>query len=433
MDNNQENQDEIFKMSDSSSSNGFKKVSASTSSAKSPEYVFKKSKVGFGKGVLLPFASGIIGAGITLGVCFGVPAIKDKIISKNSNNSKTSIVSYKGETENTIDTSDYSGTAISVANKVLPSVVGIEVQFSVTPNVPSYYSITTPSATSKATGSGVIISDDGYILTNNHIIDSSSSSNDFYEISSANKVLVYLYGKDEPVEAKIIGADSVTDLAILKIEADDLTPAELGDSDSIKVGEFAMAIGNPLNMSNTVTSGIISGLNREITDTDGTSYTLIQTDAAINAGNSGGALVNADGKVIGINTMKLAGTGIEGMGFAIPINSTVDITDQLITYKKVKRPHIGISGQSVPESYTKYYNIPQGVLIKSIENDGPAKDSELKEGDIITKINDTIVTSMTELNNVKNKLNIGDTVKLTVYRSSDDSTKEIEIKLAEEP
>ncbi len=433
MENNEENQDEVFKMSDTDNT-GFKKVSVSDpSSKKSPEYVFKKPKIGFGKGIFIPFASGVIGAALVVGVCFNVPTIKNKLLGESSTTeTKTSIITSKGEVVNSVDLSDYSDTAISVANKVLPSVVGIEVQFSVTSTMPSFMQQQSTSS-SKATGSGVIISEDGYILTNNHIIDSSSSSSSYYEISSANKILVYLYEQDEPLEAEIIGSDSVTDLAILKIEADNLTAAELGDSDSVQVGEFAMAIGNPLDMQNTVTSGIISGINREITDTDGTSYTLIQTDAAINAGNSGGALVNADGKVIGINTLKLYGTGIEGMGFAIPINSTFDITEQLITYKKVKRPYIGIGGTDITETYSKYYNLPQGIYISSIEDDGPAKDSELKKGDIITKINGTIVESMTELNKVKNECEIGDTVTLTVYRSSDDSTLEVEVTLAEQP
>ena len=283
MENNQENQDEVFKM-DNPSDNGFKKVNTSDSSSqRSPEYVFKKPKVGFGKGVFVPFISGVVGTALVVGVCFGVPTIKEKLVGTSSNNAQTTIFTSEGKVNNSVDVSDYSGTAISVANKVLPSVVGIEVQFSVTSTLPSFMNQQSSSST-KATGSGVIISEDGYILTNNHIIDSSSSSSSsYYEISSANKILIYLYEQDEPVEAKVIGSDSVTDLAILKIEADNLTPAELGDSDSVQVGEFAMAIGNPLDMQNTVTSGIISGLNREITDTDGTSYTLLQTDAAINS------------------------------------------------------------------------------------------------------------------------------------------------------
>ncbi|MBR3152302.1 MAG: trypsin-like peptidase domain-containing protein [Clostridia bacterium] len=428
MDNNQEKQDEIFNMNDSQN-NGFKKVTAADSSFKTQSQYVKSSK---GNSIFIPFASGIIGATLVIGTCFGVPQIKEKLIGETNIKTTTSISKSSGSVSNSIDSSDYSGTAISVAKKVLPSVVGIEVQFSVTTNSP--FSLYQSSGTSKAGGSGVIITEDGYILTNNHIVDTSSSSSSFYTLSSAEKVLVYLYEEDEPIEAKIVGTDSVTDLAILKIDRDDLTPAELGDSDSIKIGEFAMAIGNPLNMPYTVTSGIISGLNREITDSDGTSYKLVQTDAAINSGNSGGALVNADGKVIGINTLKLYGTGIEGMGFAIPINSTIDITDELISHGKVKRPYIGISGSDVSESYAKYYDIPQGVYVSKIENDGSAKDSELQAGDIITEVNGKKVTSMNELNKIKYDCEVGETIELTVYRYSDNkSTHKIKIKLVEQP
>ena len=192
-----------------------------------------------------------------------------------------------------------------------------------------------------------------------------------------------------------------------------------------------MAVGNPLDMNNSVTAGIVSALNREITDEEGTTYNLIQTDAAINAGNSGGALVNADGKVIGINTLKLYGTAVEGMGFAIPINDTLDIIDQLITYNKVKRPYIGISGSDISEEYSKYYDLPQGVYVNSVEKDGPAEAAGLKTGDIITKLNDTEVKSMTELTKAKNECEIGDTVSITINRNGKNQT--LTLTLGETP
>ena len=341
------------------------------------------------------------------------------------------IFTSEGSVNKGVSIEDYSSTAISVANKVLPSVVGIEVDFSVSANYPTF-SAATQSSTSKATGSGVIISKDGYILTNNHIIDTSSTTTSkYYTVSDANKVLVYLYEEDNPVEAKIIGSDSVTDLAILKIDRNDLTPVEIGDSDSVQVGEFAMAIGNPLDMRNTVTSGIISGVNREIEDDNGTMYTLIQTDAAINAGNSGGALVNADGKLIGINTLKMSGTGIEGMGFAIPINSTLDISEQLISTGKVKRPYIGISGTDVSETLSEYYNIPVGVYVRSIQSDGPAKSSDLKPGDVIVKFNGEKIETMSQLNKKKNDCKIGDEVTLTVSRGGEEV--DVKVTLTEQP
>ena len=415
------------------SEHGFVKVSSNKNTETSNSKANKTKNSTF-KVVVTSFISGIVGASLVLGLCFYVPAVRNILVSSDSDDSKkevSKIFTSEGSVSKGVSIEDYSSTAISVANKVLPSVVGIEVDFSVSANYPTF-SAATQSSTSKATGSGVIISKDGYILTNNHIIDTSSStSSQYYTVSDANKVLVYLYEEDNPVEAEIIGSDSVTDLAILKIDRDDLTPAEIGDSDSVQVGEFAMAIGNPLDMRNTVTSGIISGVNREIEDDNGTMYTLIQTDAAINAGNSGGALVNADGKLIGINTLKMSGTGIEGMGFAIPINSTLDISEQLISTGKVKRPYIGISGTDVSETLSEYYNIPVGVYVRSIQSDGPAKSSDLKPGDVIVKFNGEKIETMSQLNKKKNDCKIGDEVTLTVSRGGEEV--DVKVTLTEQP
>ena len=415
------------------SEHGFVKVSSNKNTETSNSKANKTKNSTF-KVVVTSFISGIVGASLVLGLCFYVPAVRNIFVSSDSNDSKkevSKIFTSEGSVSKGVSIEDYSSTAISVANKVLPSVVGIEVDFSVSANYPTF-SAATQSSTSKATGSGVIISKDGYILTNNHIIDTSSStSSQYYTVSDANKVLVYLYEEDNPVEAEIIGSDSVTDLAILKIDRDDLTPAEIGDSESVQVGEFAMAIGNPLDMRNTVTSGIISGVNREIEDDNGTMYTLIQTDAAINAGNSGGALVNADGKLIGINTLKMSGTGIEGMGFAIPINSTLDISEQLISTGKVKRPYIGISGTDVSETLSEYYNIPVGVYVRSIQSDGPAKSSDLKPGDVIVKFNGEKIETMSQLNKKKNDCKIGDEVTLTVSRGGEEV--DVKVTLTEQP
>lgn len=398
----------------------------STSDYPNPEP--PKAKHGFLKTVGVPFVSGVIGASLVLGLGFYVPNLRD---SDNESKEVEKIFTSQGATTKAVDISKYSNTAISVANKVLPSVVGIEVDFSISDNY-SRFSFATSDRTSTATGSGVIISKEGYILTNNHVIDTSSSSTRQYTVSEANKVLVYLYGEDEPIEAKIVGSDSITDLAVLKIEKDGLTPIEFGDSSAVQVGEFAMAVGSPLDMRDTVTAGIISGTDREIEDENsGTIYTLIQTDAAINSGNSGGALVNAEGKLIGINTLKLYGTGIEGMGFAIPVNSTFDISEQLIKTGKVKRPYIGISGEDITDIYSAYYRLPVGVYVRKIQTDGPAKDSDLKVGDIIVKFNGEKIESMSELNNLKNKCTIGDTVTLTVSRNNEEV--EVSVTLTETP
>ena len=250
----------------------------------------KQKNSSFGKAVVLPLFCGILGSALTLGVCTNVPAVKEKIFGTAVSN-----LSVQSETNsqnlNLISLEGYSDTAISVADKVLPSIVGIEVEYQVN----SIFSRN--PQTSTASGSGIIISSDGYILTNNHIVSTSSSST-YYAVSDATKVTVYLYNDTTPYEAKIVGKDAQTDLAVIKIDKENLPAATLGNSDNVKVGEFAMAVGNPLGMQSSITCGVISALNREITDSDGVLYKLIQTDAAINSGNSGGALVNSKGEVI---------------------------------------------------------------------------------------------------------------------------------------
>ncbi len=192
-----------------------------------------------------------------------------------------------------------------------------------------------------------------------------------------------------------------------------------------------MAIGNPLGLKSSVTAGIISAVNREVTDSDGNTYVAIQTDAAINSGNSGGALVNSKGQVIGINTLKVSGTGIEGVGFAIPINSTKNIADQLIQYNKVKRPYLGIGGIDVDEDTAKANNLVVGVYVKTLENFSAAEKAGIKVGDVIIAIDGTEITKMDELNEIKNKKQIGDKVTLKVNRNG--SVLDIVVTLQEQP
>ena len=375
----------------------------------------------------IPFLSGILGASLVVGIAFGVPNIRKTLGNTNSVNANTSntIETSNSGTVNFVSLNNYSDTAIYAANKVLPSIVGITVEYTVKSNF-----IQGLSQQASAEGSGIIMSSDGYILTNNHIINSSDSSI-YYEVSEAAKVYVYLYNDTTPYEAKIIGTDEKTDLAVIKIDKDGLTPAELADSASVKIGEFAMAIGNPLGMQSSVTSGIISAVNRTVESSDGNTFTLIQTDAAINAGNSGGALINSEGKVIGINTLKLSGTGIEGMGFAIPINDTLNIYNDLIKNGKVIRPYIGVSGIDLDKRTAEYYNLPVGVYVKQIQSNSPASNSDIKTGDVITEIDGTEISSMNDLNKIKEQKNIGDKITLTVYRSGE--TKKVDITLGETP
>ncbi len=373
--------------------------------------------------IFIPFISGVLGASLVVGTCFGVPSIKNKLLVTNTENkSDSSIITQVSSTTNQISLSNYSDTAVYASNKALPSIVGISISYNI--------SVFGRTQTAEATGSGVIISNDGYILTNNHVVSSSDSSY-YYEVSEATKITVSLYGSDEEYEATIIGTDEQTDLAIIKIEADNLTPAELGDSSSVKVGEFVLAVGNPLGLDTSVTSGIISALNRDVTAEDGTIYHVMQTDCAINSGNSGGALVNSNGQVIGINTLKLSGTGIEGVGFAIPINDTIEIYEQLINHGKVLRPYIGISGSNLSEATAKRYNLPVGIYVEDIAENTGALNSGLKKGDVITAIDGQNITTMEELNDIKNQKEIGDNIKLTIYRSGE--YMDIEITLTEMP
>ena len=407
--------------------NRFEVISSKTSKAN-----FKQSN-GFGKTIFVPFLSGVMGCALVIGTCFGVPSIKEKLTG-DTTTSKTTVQTSSGTTSNLISLSNYSNTAVFAANKILPSIVGIDVTYTATSN--SLFGFGTPqTSTATATGSGIIISEDGYILTNNHVVDTSSSSSySYYDISDATSVKVKLnsgtYGDNATFDAKIVGKDSQTDLAVLKIDKTGLTAAEFADSDQAVVGEFVMAVGSPLGLDTTVTQGIISAVNREV-ESEGTKYVCIQTDAAINSGNSGGALVNSDGKVIGINTLKLSGSGVEGIGFAIPINSTLDVTDQLINHNKVLRPYIGISGINLDESTAKKYNLTVGVYVKTVQNFSPAEKAGLQAGDVIVKADDKDITTMDELNEIKNSHQIGDTMKLKINRNGDE--KEITLTLAETP
>ena len=408
----------------------FKTVSSSNM------YNTKRTKSGFGKSVVLPFCSGVIGCVVVIGTCFGVPSIRSKILNNSTssiiNNTSSSSSSSNSGYVSQVNLSNYSDTAVYAANKILPSIVGIKLEYTVNNSMLQMFGKSS-SSTATATGSGIIISEDGYILTNNHVVSSSSSSSNssYYQVSEASKLTVTLFNDDTEYEAKIVGKDEQTDLAVIKIEKSGLSKAEFADSDSIKVGEFAMAVGNPIGMQSSVTCGIVSAVNRQVTDSDGKQYTLIQTDAAINSGNSGGALVNSEGKVIGINTLKLSGTGIEGIGFAIPINSTTDITSQLIQYSKVKRPYIGITGIDLNEETAKTYNLVTGVYVKSVEDFSSGEKAGIKAGDVIIEADGTKISSMDDLNKIKNSHKIGDEMKIKVNRNGQE--KDLTITLGEQP
>ena len=395
--------------------------------------VNNSSKGSFRSSIFVPFISGVLGCSLVLGTCFGVPNIREKIVGRSNSTNSTSYENTGIINPNLVSLSNYSDTAVYASSKILPSIVGISITYDVTTsNYFSMFGFGGGNSTTQATasGSGIIISEDGYIVTNNHVVSSESQST-YYEISEAKSIKIKLFNDETQYDATIVGKDSQTDLAVLKIEKSGLTAAEFADSDSVKVGEFAMAVGNPLDLGTTITCGVVSAVNRKVEDSEKTTaYTCIQTDAAINSGNSGGALVNSQGQVIGINTLKVSSTGVEGIGFAIPINSTTDVINQLKTYKKVKRPYIGISGRDLNEATAKRYNMVEGIYIVTVDEFSAAEKAGLKVGDVIIEADGKRIKTMNELNEIKNTHSIGDTMKLKIHR--DGAEKEITLTLGEQ-
>jgi len=337
----------------------------------------------------------------------------------------TAATSAGGSTITINPVADDIGVTEAVAKKVVPSIVNIDVYAPST----SYGSIYDQSSNSDdglsqfSLGSGIIISEDGYILTNNHVV------------SGAESISVVL-NTGEKYDAKVVGADVTSDLAVVKITPDKtLAVADLGDSSALQVGELAVAIGNPMGQefAGSVTAGVISALNRNVQEDSGSSLNVIQTDAAINPGNSGGPLVNEYGQVIGINTIKISSQGVEGMGFAIPINEAKPIISDLIAYGYVKgRPVIGISTRDISQSVAQSQGWPAGVQVMQVTPNSGADIAGLAQGDIITKADDQAVATSTDLNNIKDNHKPGDTIKLEVYKYSNGQTVTVSVKLQEQ-
>ncbi|NLN64124.1 MAG: PDZ domain-containing protein [Clostridiaceae bacterium] len=338
---------------------------------------------------------------------FGAPAIASKA-SDEQNTSEMEVTPVK-QIE-IINRTDSPVTAI--AEKVSPSIVGIQVNFMMQN---FWFGIQETSGS----GSGIIIRSDGYILTNNHVIESAMESGN--KIAQGASIRVILPNQmDEFYEAKVVGRDAKTDLAVIKIDISELPTVDLGDSDELKVGELAVAIGNPggLEFMGSVTSGVISGLNRVVQVGNNQELKVIQTDAAINPGNSGGALVNSRGEVIGVNTIKISATGYEGLGFAIPINTAKEVADNLISDGYVKgRPQLGVVIEPrYTEEIAKEKNTPMGLLVADVVPLSGAFNAGVKKGDIIVELDGVEVKSFSELENEKNKHKAGDTITLKVYR-----------------
>jgi serine protease Do len=284
---------------------------------------------------------------------------------------------------------------VPISEKVLPSIVAIKVKAQMT-------TIFGNKVEGQGTGSGIIYDNLGHIVTNNHVVEGATD-------------LVVVLNDGTELPAQLVGRDPVTDLAVIKVSQKNLPAAEFGDSDTLQVGELAVALGNPMgtDFAGSVTSGIISGLNRQVSVGDKT-MDLIQTDAAINPGNSGGALVNSEGKVIGINVLKLSESTVEGMGFSIPVNEAKTIIEQLINEQKVVRPSLGIEGSTISAEDAKTYNLPQGVYIQGVISSSGAEKAGIKQGDIITEINGQKVLTIEEVIAAVSSHKVGDKVKVTI-------------------
>lgn len=355
--------------------------------------------------------------------------------SENSSSKKETSKEDDKKKDSVIDVSSKTDTMAipDIVETVMPSVVGVSATFEYVPQSYGYgwgwgYDFDDPSPQQVVgTGTGIVMSKDGYIVTNAHCIYDESE----YKCGLAVEVSV-LFMDESEVKAKVVGYDTETDLAVLKVDRTDLVAATFGESSELRVGETVIAIGNPLGFElfGSVTSGIVSALDRQISINE-KNMTLIQTDAAINSGNSGGPLLNSCGQVIGINSAKMSSSisssaSIEGLGFAIPIDAAKDIIDDLINYTYVKgRPQIGISTKDVTETISKYYNLPMGVYVVHVQEDSTAEFAGIKVGDVIIAIEGESITTGEELNEIKNKYKAGDEITLKISRSGED----IEISL----
>ena len=276
-------------------------------------------------------------------------------------------------------------------------------------SIPSVVSITCTAQRGSSTGTGVILTTGGYIVTNYHVID------------GAGTITVQLTD-GRSFTASLVGSDAVSDLAVLHIQAENLVSAEFGDSSVLRVGDTVVAIGDPLGIElrGSMTNGIVSAINRDVT-TGGRTLTLIQTNAALNSGNSGGPLINCYGQVIGINTLKIGAftdsAGVEGLGFAIPSTTVKEIVEQLIQQGYVSgRPTLGITGEDISSFYRYYYRLPEGLYITEVEESSPAADAGIAPGDILMALEGNSVPNMDALTTLLYSYEVGDTVNVIIYR-----------------
>ena len=364
---------------------------------------------------------GVLGTGGTFA------ALKAFSADKSSGTQASQSADANGETKAVIRTAESNGnkavamqtvkhdgtelTASEVYQQNVNSTVGITTEITT-----NYFGYKTTAA---ASGSGFIITEDGYIVTNYHVID------------GANSVKVTTYDNTQ-YDAEIVGSDESNDIAVLKIDASGLTPVTLGDSEALNVGDNVVAIGNPLGeLTFTLTSGVVSAMDRQITTSNSVMMNLIQTDCAINSGNSGGALFNMYGEVVGVTNAKYSSNSsteasIDNIGFAIPINNVQDIITSIIENGYVVKPYIGVSVETVSTDM-QGYGIPEGAVVRVVNEDSPAEKAGLKENDIITKVDDTDITSSTDLVSKIKKTEKGDKLTLTVYRQGEEMTVELTV------
>ena len=271
---------------------------------------------------------------------------------------------------------------------------------------------------SGSTGTGVVMTSSGYLITNAHVVEGA-------------REITAILSDERQFPAKLVGADAISDLAVLRIEADGLIPAEFGDSTALRVGDSVVAIGDPLGIElrGTMTNGIVSAINRDL-NTGGRTLTLIQTNAALNSGNSGGPLINCYGQVIGINTLKIgvftSDSGAEGLGFAIPSTTVKEIADQLISQGYVSgRPALGITGESVSSFYQFYYNLPAGLYITDLDAESDAASKGIEAGDILISIDQNRIYSQEQLATAISGKEVGDQVRVVIFRSGRQYTVDV--------
>jgi S1-C subfamily serine protease len=309
-------------------------------------------------------------------------------------------------------------TVTSIYNNTSPAVVEIDI----TQTTNGYFG----SSLMQGQGSGFVIDSTGDILTNNHVVDNAATVN--VKLSNGSTV-----------KATVLGKDAIHDLALVKVDASavaGITPLSLGNSDNVKIGQMAIAIGNPYGLDNTVTVGVISGTNRTMSDTSTNLTGMLQTDAALNPGNSGGPLLDASGSVIGINTAIETGTGgvsARGIGFAVPSNIVTGVLNDLKANKTITRPWIGVGISTLDETQAAALklSLTEGVVVLSVVADGPAAKAGIAVNDVITAIDGTKTTTIQDLQTYVNKKSAGDTVNLTVVRGTD--TRSIAVILGERP